>query len=143
LVAGTRKEIKWYFEKELLSAGLDTLSGVEIVYEDTFEEYYNKFNKVLRKADILWTKPSELSFYAALGLPIIIAPTIGSHENINKQWLLDSGFGMEQKDIKFVKRWLMDEIKEGSLAKIAMQGFVDGTQLGVLKIKQVLAECCG
>jgi len=143
LVAGTRKEIKWYFEKELLAAGLDTLSGVEIVYEDTFEEYYNKFNKVLRKADILWTKPSELSFYAALGLPIIIAPTIGSHENINKQWLLDSGFGMEQKDIKFVKRWLMDEIKEGSLAKIAMQGFVDGTQLGVLKIKQVLAECCG
>jgi len=143
LVAGTRKEIKWYFEKELLSAGLDTLSGVEIIYEDTFEEYYNKFNKALRKADILWTKPSELSFYAALGLPIIIAPTIGSHENINKQWLLDSGFGIEQKDIKFVKRWLMDGIREGSFAKIAMQGFVDGTQLGVLKIKDVLTECCG
>ncbi|MFA6252491.1 MAG: hypothetical protein WCX74_03765 [Candidatus Paceibacterota bacterium] len=143
LVAGTRKEVKWYFEKELLANNLDDLKGVEIVYEPTFEEYYNRFNSVLRRADLLWTKPSELSFYASLALPIIIAPTIGSHENINKQWLLDSGFGIEQKDIRYVKTWLMDEINEGHLAKIAMQGFVEGTQLGVLKIKEVIAECCG
>lgn len=143
LVAGTRKEIKWYFEKELLANGLGDLKGIEIVYEETFEEYYNSFNAVLRRADILWTKPSELSFYAALALPIIIAPTIGSHENINKQWILESGFGIEQKNIKYVKTWLMDEINEGRLAKIAMQGFVEGNQLGVLKIKEIISECCG
>ncbi|MFA5080003.1 MAG: hypothetical protein WC472_00040 [Candidatus Paceibacterota bacterium] len=143
LVAGTRKEIKWYFEKELAVAELDTVAGIEILYESTFEEYYDRFNKALRRTDILWTKPSELSFYTALGLPIVIAPTIGSHENINKQWILESGFGIEQKNIKFVRKWLMNEINEGNLAKIAMQGFVDGTQLGVLKIKEILKECCG
>ncbi len=143
LVAGTKAGIKEYFETELRKYRIDALKGIEIVYAPTFEEYYDKFNKVIRKADLLWTKPSELSFYANLGLPIIIAPTIGSHEDINKQWILESGFGLEQKDIKFVKDWLIDGVKEGNFAKMAMHGYIEGNQLGVLKIKEILSECCG
>ena len=51
----------------------------------TTDEYFNTFNETLRETDILWTKPSELSFYAGLGIPIIIAPTIGSLEDFNKK----------------------------------------------------------
>lgn len=143
LVAGTKMNIKNYFEEELKNERLDSLKGVEILYAPTFEEYYHKFNKAIRKADLLWTKPSELSFYANLGLPIIIAPTIGSHEDINKQWILESGLGFEQKDIRFIKQWLMNEVKEGNFAKMAMQGYIEGNQLGVLKIKEILSKCCG
>jgi hypothetical protein len=143
LVAGTKAGIKDYFNEELKRLRLDNLKGVEVLYAPSFEEYYDKFNKMIRKADLLWTKPSELSFYANLGLPIIIAPTIGSHEDINKQWILESGFGFEQKDIGFVKQWLMDEVREGNLAKMAMQGYIEGNQLGVLKIKEILNKCCG
>lgn len=139
LVAGTKSIIKKYFEEELEKERLDSLKGIEIIYAPSFEEYYNIFNKAIRKADLLWTKPSELSFYANLGLPIIIAPTIGSHEDINKQWILESGFGYEQKNIKFAKQWLMNEINEGNFAKMAMHGYIDGNQLGVLKMKEILS----
>ena len=34
--------------------------------------YFNQFNRWLRDTDILWTKPSELVFYCALGIPILL-----------------------------------------------------------------------
>jgi len=94
----------------------------------------------LRKTDILWTKPSELSFYSALGLPIIIAPTIGSQEDFNRRWLLRNGFGIEQEDISCIKDWFFDMLKEGQLAEIAMEGFIEGEQMGVLKIKEIIEK---
>ena len=142
LVAGTKKNIKEYFEKELRNGGLGELigSGIEIVYGSSFEEYYDKFNLVLRKTDILWTKPSELSFYAALGLPVIIAPTIGSQEEYNKAWLLKSGFGVEQREIGHVKEWLYDWLEEGYFADMAMEGFISGEKMGTFKIKEQIQK---
>jgi len=145
LVAGVKKDIKEYFEKELRNGGLGELmdDGIEIIYANTFEEYYNKFNLALRKTDMLWTKPSELSFYSALGLPIIIAPIIGSQEEFNKRWLLKSGFGIEQKDISHVKEWLYDWIDAGYFADMAMEGFISGEKLGTEKIKEQIQKCSG
>lgn len=142
LVAGTKKNIKEYFEKELRNGGLGEIigSGIEIVYGSTFEEYYDRFNLVLRKTDILWTKPSELSFYSALGLPIVIAPTIGSQEEYNKTWLLKSGFGVEQREIGQVKEWLYDWLEEGYFADMAMEGFISGEKMGTLKIKEQIQK---
>jgi len=145
LAVGTKKEIKDYFEREIRHGGLGELlgSGIEIIYGSTFEDYYNKFNLILRKTDILWTKPSELSFYSALGLPIIIAPTIGSQEEFNKVWLLKSGFGVEQRDIEHVKEWLYDWLNAGYFADMAMEGFISGEKLGTLKIKEQIQKCSG
>lgn len=145
LVAGTKKNIKEYFEKELRNGGLGELidNGIDIVYAGTFEEYYNKFNVALRKTDILWTKPSELSFYSALGLPIIIAPTIGSQEEFNKRWLLNSGFGVEQREIEHVKEWLYDWLDAGYFADMAMEGFISGEKMGTVKIKERIWKCSG
>ena len=87
LVAGTKKKIKDYFEKQINNGGLGEFlnNSVEILYDNNFSDYYDKFNLALRKTDILWTKPSELSFYSALGLPIIISPGIGSQEDFNRR----------------------------------------------------------
>jgi len=142
LVAGTKKNIREYFERELRNGGMGDMlgSGIEIVYGSSFEEYYNKFNLALRKTDILWTKPSELSFYAALGLPIIIAPTIGSQEEYNNAWLLKSGFGVEQREIEHVKEWLYDWLNEGYFADMAMEGFISGEKMGTFKIKEQIQK---
>ncbi len=51
---------------------------------------------MLRTTDILWTKPSELSFYTALGLPIIMTPPLGSQEEFNRKWLLTIASGTDQ-----------------------------------------------
>ena len=85
LAAGTRKEIKEYFSSILTSFG----GGVEILFAENIEDYFEKFNQRLRTTDVLWTKPSELSFYTALGMPIIIAPPVGSQEDFNQKWLKD------------------------------------------------------
>jgi hypothetical protein len=145
LVAGVRKNIKEHFEKELRNGGLGELlgSGIEILYGNDFEEYYNKFNLALRKTDILWTKPSELSFYSALGLPIIIAPTIGSQEEFNKSWLLKSDFGVEQREIEHVREWLYDWLDAGYFADMAMEGFISGEKMGTIKIKEQIQKCSG
>lgn len=141
LVAGIKEKIKEYFETEIDKLKINTSSGmVEIIFEETFEEYFDSFNSALRRTDILWTKPSELSFYSALGLPIIIAPTIGSQEEYNRAWLLSSGFGVEEERVEFVKDWLFDWLRDGRLAEMAMQGFIKGEQLGAFKIKNIIEK---
>jgi len=111
-----------------------------VLYADNFGDYFEIFNQSLSKADVLWTKPSELSFYSALGIPIIIAPTIGSQEDFNKEWLLLHGFGIEQKPENLVAEWFFDLIRDGYLAEMAMEGFVEGIQLGALNIKKLISD---
>ena len=131
LVAGVKEKIKEYFEEN--SQGLNP----EIIFSQTIEDYFQKFNQALRKSDILWTKPSELSFYSALGLPVIIAPPIGSQEEFNKRWLLKSGFGLSQENPGHIHQWLFDWLNEGYLAEAAMQGFIEGEKSGTFKIQKI------
>lgn len=143
LVAGIREKIKEYFEKNLEKLKLKNHSNVEIIFAKDIESYFQQFNQALKKTDILWTKPSELSFYSALGLPIIIAPTIGSQEEFNMRWLLKSGFGIAQENPKYASQWLFDWLEQGYLAEAAMEGFVEGEKLGTLNIEACLALPAG
>ena len=124
--AGTKKEIKKYFEN----------SGAEIIFDEKIENYLEKFNQALQKTDILWTKPSELSFYTALGLPIIIAPTIGSQEEFNREWLLQLGSARIQENPSYADEWLFDDLNSGRLAEMAMQGFIEGERMGTFNIER-------
>lgn len=137
LVAGIREKVKEYFEQGLEKLKLEGNSNVEIIFEKDMESYFQRFNQALRKTDILWTKPSELSFYSALGLPIIIAPPIGSQEEFNMRWLLKSGFGLFQENPEYVHQWLFDWLEQGFLAEAAMEGFVEGEKMGTLNIEKI------
>ena len=139
LSAGIKKNIKDYFEKEINKEMLFS-SNIEILYKEKIEDYFEEFNKKLRKTDILWTKPSELSFYSALGLPIIVAPPIGSQEDFNKRWLLKSGFGLFQEDVSHTEQWLFDWLNKGYLAEASFQGFIEGEKLGTIKIKEIISK---
>ena len=143
LVAGVKEKVKEYFKENLRSLGLEDDENIEIIFENNIETYFQKFNEALRQTDILWTKPSELSFYAALGLPIIIAPTIGSQEEFNKKWLLKSGFGIPQENPLYANEWLFDFLESGRFAEAAIQGFIEGEKLGTLKIKEIVEKQCG
>ncbi|MFH1575394.1 MAG: hypothetical protein ABIB55_00410 [Candidatus Nealsonbacteria bacterium] len=133
LVAGIRTRVKEYFLENTKGFG----GAVEIIFDETINGYFQKFNQALRRADILWTKPSELSFYAALGIPIIIAPPIGSQEDFNQRWLLNSGFGFLQKDVNYINEWFFDWLNDGHFAEAAMQGFVEGEKMGAYNIKKI------
>ena len=102
------------------------------------EDYFKELNKELRTTDILWTKPSEMVFYSALGLPIIMAPSLGSQEQFNRLWLKTIGAGISQNNPKLTHEWLFDWIESGWLAEASMSGFLDGRQFGVSNITDVV-----
>lgn len=145
LSAGIKKKVKDYFEKELFDkpAFKGIKDGVDIIYQENLEDFFREFNQKLRKTDILWTKPSELSFYSALGMPIIIAPTIGSQEESNKRWLVKSGLGIVQEDPAYTRQWLFDWLDKGYLAEAAMEGFIEVEQLGTYNIQKVISKSSG
>lgn len=139
LIAGIRKKVSDFFIEEIkkIKMGKYIDDGIEIVFEPSIHAYFDSFNLALREIDILWTKPSELSFYSGLGLPIVMAPIIGSQEQFNREWLLRSGFGIDQKNPKYTDQWLFDWLNEGVLAEMAMEGFIEGKQLGAEEIKKI------
>jgi len=133
---GTHRELGKYFADNIKDLKLD--GWVHILSGNTTEEYFKIFNETLRETDILWTKPSELSFYAGLGLPIIIAPTIGSQEDFNKRWLLHIGAGTSQENPKYADQWFYDLLNGGDFAEIAMQGFMEIEKMGTYNIEKII-----
>lgn len=142
LSVGTKEKIKDYFLGGIknLFKQQSISDNIEIIFDKDIENYFQKFNQALRTTDILWTKPSELSFYSALGLPIIIAPPIGSQEEFNMRWLVKSGFGIMQENPEYCHQWISDWLKKGYLAEAAMQGFIEGERFGTLKIKNIVGK---
>jgi hypothetical protein len=142
LVAGLRENIKDYFLEYIKRLGLDGSLGryLEIIYSSDIDEYFKKFNQALRVTDILWTKPSELSFYTALGLPIIIAPTIGSQEDFNRDWLMQVGSAMLQQNPAYTDQWLFDALGSGRFAEAAMQGFIEVEKTGAYNIEKIISQ---
>lgn len=141
LVAGIKEKVKGYFLEIIKKLNLEDNLGknIEILFANNIQNYFQNFNLALRKTDVLWTKPSELAFYSALGIPMVVAPPIGFQEEFNMRWLLKSGFGLFQENPNYTKEWLFDWLDRGYLAESAMQGFIEGEKLGTFKIaKQIL-----
>lgn len=112
---------------------------IEIIFDTTLNGYFEKFNNALHNTDILWTKPSELSFYCALGIPIIMTPTIGSQEKFNQKWLFEIQAGIKQENPDYTDQWLYELLNKGILAEMAWSGFLKARKLGTYKIKEILS----
>jgi hypothetical protein len=138
IAVGVREELRQYFAKNIKGLKLD--GWVHILSGVTTDDYFKNFNEALRETDILWTKPSELSFYAGLGIPIIIAPPIGSQEDFNKRWLLHVGAGISQDNPNYADQWLFDYLNGGDLAEVAMQGFMEIEKMGAYNIEKIVLE---
>ena len=137
LVAGVRPEIRDYFEEIRRDLDLNA-EQLPVLFCEQKSDYFEAFAKVCRQTDVLWTKPSELSFYAGLGLPVIIAPTIGSQEEYNRRWLLEIQAGIPQDDPRFTHQWLIDLLDAGRLAEAAWDGFLKARKYGTFKTLEVL-----
>lgn len=142
LIAGTRSEVRDKFTRIVHQAGLDKRlgEGVQIVYAPKFRDYYDLFNEALQDTDVLWTKPSEMSFYAALGLPCIVAPPVGAHERYNRRWLREQGAGLKQRRPERANGWFSEWLEDGTLAAAAWLAFLRLPRKGTELILQGMAH---
>lgn len=112
-----------------------------LIFDLQIYEYFKKFNRALRQTDVLWTKPSELSFYCGLGIPILIAPPIGTHEELNARWLSEIHTGLKPPgSLEYTHQWLFDLRNNGRLAEAAWDGFLKARKLGSYKIKELIEK---
>jgi hypothetical protein len=140
LVAGVRREVHDYFQTILREQGLEGEigRGVRVLFTATKDEYFARFNELMRETDVLWTKPSELAFYAALGIPLVMAPPLGAHEERNQEMLLRIGAGQRQEHPRAAAEWLTDWAESGLLALDALNGLLHGQRHGTENVKRVL-----
>ncbi len=141
LVAGLRPEVEARFREAVHAARLEGHLGraLTILRAPTFGEYYARFNALLARTDVLWTKPSELTFYAALGLPLVCAPPVGVHEHYNRRWAREAGAGLKQRDPRFAADWLSDWLADGLLAAAAWAGYMRLPKFGLYRILEAVA----
>jgi hypothetical protein len=138
LVAGVRPEVNEYFHQVKASVLPDD-DGISVIYRESKAAYFEEFARIIRNTDVLWTKPSELSFYCGLGIPIIMAPTLGAQEIYNRRWLQEIQAGIDQEDPRYTHQWLFHLLEEGRLAESAWDGFLKARKFGTYKIGEILA----
>jgi hypothetical protein len=143
LSAGIQKRIYEKVLKWINEFGLEAYidKGLEILFDTDPQSYLNKFNMFLHETDVLWTKPSELVFYSGLGLPVVMAPPIGTHEELNKRWLQEIHAGVKEAGpAKYCDEWLSDLRESGRLAEAAWDGFLKVRKLGTYKIEHLIQD---
>ncbi len=140
LVCGVRQEIRHYYQDVVQAQGLADCPDVRLIGGQGDEEYFDSFNASLRETDIIWTKPSEMSFYVGLGIPIIMAPTIGAQETFNRRWLDEIQAGIPQDDPRYAHEWLFELLEQGRIAEAAWSGFLKARKYGTYKVHELLAK---
>ncbi len=140
LVAGVRKDVAEQFHEAIEELGMSKLVGREIrvLEAPDLPGYFTKFNALLAETDVLWTKPSELTFFAALGLPLVFAPPVGRHEAYNLRWAREAGAGVKQREPHFMAERLLDWLEDGTLAGAAWSGYMRLPKFGTYRIEAML-----
>lgn len=142
LVAGVRVEVARQLERCVEEAGLGRYLGpnrpIRILLSDSFPEYLSAFNALLAETDVLWTKPSEMTFYAALGLPMVFSWPMGTHERYNRRWAVENGAGLKQREPRYAAEWLKDWLADGTLAAAAWAGFTRLPKFGLYQILEAI-----
>jgi hypothetical protein len=136
LVAGVRPDVRQQFEQAVDRAGLQGELGsrLNILFEPVMDAYLDRFDALLAGADVLWTKPSEMVFYAALGLPLLLSEPIGVHENYNRRFARENGAAFSQRDPSTIAERLQELLDDGLLAAAAWAGYKRLPHLGLYRV---------
>ncbi|HXU44219.1 MAG TPA: hypothetical protein VN783_01730 [Thermoanaerobaculia bacterium] len=140
LVAGVRRQVAARFAEGVRAAGLEPAlgRGIEILVEDDLDAYFDRFNALLADADLLWTKPSEMVFFGALGLPLVLTRPVGVHERYNRRWAIENGAGLKMREPGQAAFWLREWLSEGTLAAAAWFGYLRLPKFGLYRILEIV-----
>jgi len=142
LVAGVRSEIAARFHQWIREAHLEHRlgNGVDVFCAADMEDYFPRFNALLAETDALWTKPSEMTFFSALGLPLVFTEPVGVHEHYNRRWAIENGPGLKQRDLLHAEYWLREWLNEGTLAAAAWYGYMRMPKFGLYQVLEAVGR---
>ena len=132
LVAGVRRDTEAKLRAMVDRSRLE--DEVEILIEDSLERYCEEFTELRARTDVLWTKPSEMTFFGALGLALVLSPPVGVHEWYNRRWARESGAALKQRDAGHAHLWLKEWLDDGLLASAAWSGYTRLPKFGLYRI---------
>ena len=140
LVAGIRPDVAAILRQKVQSAGLASCMDkeIKILLAKNLNDYFRLFNACLVDTDVLWTKPSELVFYAALGLPILLAAPVGGQEHANRNWLLSKNAALDACDPTTLDRRFENWLASGDLCRIAWNGYSNFERNGADRILSII-----
>ncbi len=141
LSCGANAHVANRFKETVHKNGMNDLFGssIDVIYDHNVLKYFEMFNAAIRNVDIIWSKPSELVFYAGLAIPILCAPPIGPHEHLNRNWVVDMGAGVTMPaDASSCDQWIPDLIEEGRFANAAWNGFINAPRNGTYNIEKLV-----
>jgi hypothetical protein len=142
LVAGVREDVRKRFEQQIEMARLEPRVGhnLHVLFEETTDAYFERFDETLADADVLWTKPSELVFYAGLGIPLLLSEPVGIHEAYNRRYAREHGAALKQRDPRVVGGRLRELLEDGHLANAAWAGYRRIPHRGLYEIQKRIAR---
>ncbi len=106
-------------ENLFVNYGLEECEYTEIIFDRNLFRSFDRFNLALKSTDVIITKPSEMVFYAALGIPMLFLPPIGAHEAGNRNYLIENRCAVDMPAIGDLPRWLDENRRSGRLLELA------------------------
>jgi hypothetical protein len=142
LVAGSREDVRRRFELQIGACRLEQQLGrsLHVLFEADTDRYFERFDALLASADILWTKPSELVFYAGLGLPLLLSEPVGIHEVYNRRFAYENGAALLQRDPSVIGERLRELLEDGHLATAAWAGYRRIPHRGLYEIEKRVGQ---
>jgi UDP-N-acetylglucosamine:LPS N-acetylglucosamine transferase len=127
-------------ENLFVNYGIEESEFAEIMFREDIFAAFDEFNLALRSTDVMITKPSEMVFYGALGIPLVFLPPIGAHEEKNRDYLFSNECAVNMVPSTDFPRWLERSRRKGLLLELAENGFTRLPKNGGTAIDELLVD---
>ena len=138
IAAGDNRKAKADIESHLAALNAGPTDGVTILHSPDVLEAFALFNRALRESDLLITKPGELVFYAALGIPQVLLPPVGKHEFKNRAYLIENSAALDLPGARSAGAWFLAQRANGAWRRAAESAFARLPKLGTFAINDVV-----
>ncbi len=135
---GNNEEALRNAENLFVNYGLEESEFTEILFDKDIFISFDRFNSALKSVDLIITKPGEIIFYAALGIPMVFLPPIGAHEVRNREYLIENRCAIDIVPISRFAKWLEDSRQNGSLLELAGMGYKNLPKTGAFEIHELV-----
>lgn len=125
-------------ENLFVNYGLDESEFTEILFDKDIFASFDRFNSALKSVDLIITKPGEIIFYAALGVPMVFLPPIGAHEVRNREYLVENKCAVDIVPVSGFAEWIENFRRSGELLELAEMGYRNLPKTGTFEIDELV-----